>query len=75
MSKSSIPKIIRVRLHQEEDGTYWAESPDAAGCFTVGETIDETLRSMQDAVRTHFELPTATPIRLEPDLSAKLSLT
>jgi predicted RNase H-like HicB family nuclease len=66
---------IRVTLRQEVDGTYWAESPDAVGCFTVGTTIDETLANMKNAVRTHFELPVQSPIHIEPTVSAKLTLS
>jgi predicted RNase H-like HicB family nuclease len=65
---------IHVELHQEKDGTYWADSPDAVGCLTVGDTIDETLANMQDAIRTHFELPSKAPIQLAPIVSAKLTL-
>ncbi|MBI2589732.1 type II toxin-antitoxin system HicB family antitoxin [Candidatus Berkelbacteria bacterium] len=75
MRKFSVPTTVRITLHQETDGTYWADSPDAVGCFTVGATIDETLLNMKDAVRTHFELPARAPVQLSPTLSAKLSLT
>lgn len=74
LMKSSKLTTIRVALHQEDDGSYWAESADAPGCFTVGDTIDETLRNMQDAIRTHFELPKQASIRTLTDFSAKLSL-
>ncbi|MEK7183929.1 MAG: type II toxin-antitoxin system HicB family antitoxin [Patescibacteria group bacterium] len=73
--KSAKPTTIRVTLHQEKDGTYWADSPDAAGCFTVGNTIDATLANMQDAIRTHFELSAKAPIQIEPTVSAKLTLS
>ncbi len=72
--KTIKPTTVRVALHQEDDGTYWAESADAPGCFTVGNTIDETLRNMQDAVRTHFELSPQTKIQFLPHFSAELSL-
>ncbi len=71
--KMQIPAAIRVVVHQEDDGSYWADSVDAPGCFTVGETIDDTLHNMQDAVRTHFELPPRTPIQLVPRLAPKLT--
>jgi len=71
---TNLPRTIHVTLHQETDGTYWADSPDAAGCFTVGKTIDDTLRNMQDAIRTHFELPAKARVDLAPTLSTKFSL-
>ena len=38
-----------------ETGTYSAYVPDLPGCVTVGETIEETLHEMQEAIRFHIE--------------------
>jgi len=52
-----IPRHIRVRVHQEVDGRFWAESPDVVGCYTQGQTIDEALQNMKDAIFTYYEIP------------------
>lgn len=52
-----IPRQIRVRVHQEEDGRYWAEATDIPGCYTQGRTMDEALQNMKDAVFTYYEVP------------------
>jgi predicted RNase H-like HicB family nuclease len=69
-----LPKLIRVQIHREEDGTYWAESLDAPGCFTVGATIEETLTNYEEALRCHFDLTNDDKgvFRLEPVITAKL---
>ncbi len=36
-------------------GNYSAYAPDLPGCVTVGETIEDVLREMQEAIRFHIE--------------------
>jgi predicted RNase H-like HicB family nuclease len=38
-----------------EPGNYSAYVPDLPGCVTVGETLEETRREMQEAIRFHIE--------------------
>jgi predicted RNase H-like HicB family nuclease len=39
------------RVPVSEGGGYWAEVPSAPGCATQGETLDELLDNIQDALR------------------------
>ncbi len=46
-----------VVIEQGEDrGNYSAYSPDVPGCVTVGDTIEETLSNMQEALGLYFEV-------------------
>lgn len=38
-----------------EPGNYSAYVPDLPGCVTVGETLDEIVREMQEAIRFHID--------------------
>lgn len=38
-----------------EPGNYSAYVPDLPGCVTVGETLEETRREIQEAIRFHVE--------------------
>ena len=38
-----------------EPGNYSAYVPDLPGCVTVGDTIEETRREIQEAIRFHIE--------------------
>lgn len=38
-----------------EPGSYSAYVPDLPGCVTVGDTVDEVLREMQEAIRFHID--------------------
>jgi predicted RNase H-like HicB family nuclease len=42
-------------LIEGEPGNYSAYVPDLPGCVTVGDTIEETVREMQEAIRFHIE--------------------
>jgi len=41
---------LKVVVHQAEEGGYWAEVPSIPGCATQGETFDELLSNLYDAV-------------------------
>jgi predicted RNase H-like HicB family nuclease len=41
---------IKAVVHQAEEGGYWAEVPTIPGCATQGETFEELLRNLQEAV-------------------------
>ncbi|OHB75382.1 MAG: hypothetical protein A2Z34_06970 [Planctomycetes bacterium RBG_16_59_8] len=42
-------------IHEAEEGGYWAEVPSLPGCFSQGETIEETLTNTKDAVISHID--------------------
>lgn len=41
---------LKVIVHQAEEGGYWAEVPSIPGCATQGETFDELLANIYEAV-------------------------
>jgi predicted RNase H-like HicB family nuclease len=41
---------IKVVVHEAEEGGFWAEVPAIPGCASQGETMDELLRNVQEAV-------------------------
>jgi len=41
---------IKVVVHEAEEGGYWAEVPAIPGCATQGDTFDELLKNLYDAV-------------------------
>lgn len=48
-------KPIRLRLHVDEDGGYWVDSPDMKGLVTQGDTTDEAIANGLDAALTLME--------------------
>lgn len=41
---------LKVIVHKAEEGGYWAEVPSIQGCVTQGETFDELLVNLYEAV-------------------------
>ena len=41
---------VKVVVHQAEEGGYWAEVPSIPGCATQGETFEELLTNLYEAV-------------------------
>ena len=41
---------LKVVIHVAEEGGYWAEVPSIPGCATQGETFDELLGNIYEAV-------------------------
>ncbi len=50
-SQNSDTKMnIKVIVHEAEEGGYWAEVPAIPGCATQGETLEELLKNVHEAI-------------------------
>jgi predicted RNase H-like HicB family nuclease len=47
---------IRAIIHPAEEGGYWAEVPALPGCVTEGDTMEEVVANLQDAIRGWLEV-------------------
>ncbi len=43
---------LKVVVHEAEEGGFWAEVPAIPGCATQGETFEELLTNIYDAVES-----------------------
>jgi predicted RNase H-like HicB family nuclease len=41
---------IKVVVHEAEEGGYWAEVPAIPGCATQGETLEELMANLHEAI-------------------------
>jgi len=41
---------LKIVVHPAEEGGYWAEVPALPGCASEGETMDETLANVREAI-------------------------
>ena len=41
---------IKIVVHEAEEGGFWAEVPAIPGCATEGETMDDLLRNVHEAI-------------------------
>jgi predicted RNase H-like HicB family nuclease len=58
--------LFPVVVHKDKDSDFGVTIPDIPGCFTAGETLEEALANIQEAVECHLageaEMPTPTSI-------------
>ncbi|MEH2324426.1 MAG: type II toxin-antitoxin system HicB family antitoxin [Nostoc sp.] len=47
---------IRAIIHPAEEGGYWAEVPALPGCITEGDTIEEVITNLKDAIEGWLEV-------------------
>jgi predicted RNase H-like HicB family nuclease len=53
-----------VILHPDrEEGGYWVECPELPGCLSQGETVEETLSMIRDAIKGHLAVLEKEPSR------------
>jgi predicted RNase H-like HicB family nuclease len=43
-----------IMIHKAEEGGFWAEVPALSGCFSQGETIEETIANTKEAIELHI---------------------
>lgn len=42
-------------IHPAEEGGYWAEIPALPGCYSQGETLDEVMLNIREAMEAHIK--------------------
>jgi predicted RNase H-like HicB family nuclease len=50
---------IKVVVHEAEEGGYWAEVPALPGCASQGETFEELLKNVHEAVEGYLSVDVA----------------
>lgn len=58
-----------VLIYRTEEGGFWAEVPSLPGCYSQGETIEEAMKNIKEAIEAHLlalkEEKEEVPIREE----------
>jgi len=49
--------------HDREEGGFWVECPELPGCLSQGETVEEALTMIRDAIRGHLAVLEKEPSR------------
>jgi predicted RNase H-like HicB family nuclease len=52
---------IKIVVHEAEEGGFWAEVPAIPGCATQGDTMDELLRNVHEAIEGCLSVDIAEP--------------
>jgi predicted RNase H-like HicB family nuclease len=57
---------IKVVIHPAEEGGFWAEVPALPGCFSEGDTMEEMLYNIREAVQAILSIePQPEKLRAE----------
>ena len=52
---------IKVVVHEAAEGGYWAEVPSIPGCATQGETFEDLLKNLYEAVEGCLSVDISAP--------------
>ena len=47
---------IKAIIYPAQEGGYWAEVPALPGCITEGDTMEELINNLQDAIQGWLEV-------------------
>jgi predicted RNase H-like HicB family nuclease len=47
---------FKVLIHPAEEGGFWAEVPALPGCYTQGETEEQVLDRVKEAIACHLDV-------------------
>ncbi|MEA2035426.1 MAG: type II toxin-antitoxin system HicB family antitoxin [Euryarchaeota archaeon] len=43
-----------ILIYRAEEGGFWAEVPVLPGCYSQGETVEETMENVKEAIEAHL---------------------
>ncbi len=52
---------IKIVVHEAEEGGFWAEVPAIPGCATEGETMEELLQNVREAIEGCLSVEISEP--------------
>jgi len=65
---------IKVIVHEAEEGGFWGEVPAIPGCASQGETMDELLRNLHEAIEGCLSVDVSEPTRGSGDRVLELAI-
>jgi predicted RNase H-like HicB family nuclease len=52
---------VKILVHEAEEGGFWAEVPALPGCASQGETMEELIANVREAISGWLEADVAPP--------------
>ena len=65
---------LKVVVHEAEEGGYWAEVPAIPGCATQGDTYEELIRNVHEAVEGCLSVDVDEPTRTDKDRIVEIAV-
>ena len=64
-----------VIVHEAEEGGYWVEAPALPGCYSQGETLDDALDNVKEAIALYLEALMDDDMRIPMDSDVVFHVT
>lgn len=65
---------VKVIIHEADEGGYWAEVPAIPGCATQGETFEELLQKLYEAVEGCLSVDVDLPAQTDKDRVLEIAI-
>jgi len=65
---------IKVVIHEAKEGGYWAEVPAIPGCATQGETFEELLTNLYEAIEGCLSVAIQKPKKTKRDRVLEIAI-
>jgi predicted RNase H-like HicB family nuclease len=65
---------IKAVVHEAEEGGFWAEVPALPGCATQGETMDELIANLHEAIEACLSVDLEAPRRTGKERILEIAL-
>ena len=69
-----MPLKIKVVVHEAEEGGYWAEVPAIPGCATQGETLEELMANVHEAIEGCLSVEVEPPESSQKDKVLEIAI-
>lgn len=65
---------VKVIVHEAPEGGYWAEVPAIPGCATQGDTFEELLKNLYEAIEGYLSVDVQTPQVTQKDRVVEIAV-
>jgi predicted RNase H-like HicB family nuclease len=65
---------VKAIVHEAEEGGFWAEVPALPGCVTQGDTLEEVMSNLREAIEGWLSVETTEAGAVESDRIIELAL-
>ena len=65
---------VKVVVHEAEEGGYWAEVPAIPGCATQGDTYEELMQNVHEAIEGCLSVDVDEPTRTDKDRIVEIAV-
>jgi len=65
---------VKVVVHEAEEGGYWAEVPAIPGCATQGDTYEELIQNVHEAIEGCLSVDVDEPTRTDKDRIVEIAV-